>query len=133
MSFAAAPAGSHRPLALVNARLVDPLRGTQAPGGVLVADGVIRDLGPRVVPANLSDEAQIIDCHGDVVAPAQFVGGRDDLPIDLAGHRVRRGARQQQHGQPGILRAVADHHVDELAHLSVHKGHSMPPDLRAWW
>jgi dihydroorotase len=60
---------AQRPLALVNAKLVDPVRGTQTRGGVLVGDGKIRDVGPRVAPPNLPAEAQIFDCAGDVVAP----------------------------------------------------------------
>jgi dihydroorotase len=66
-----APTGAiaHQPLALVNARLVDPARETEERGGVLIIDGIIRDLGPQVVAASLPPHAHIIDCAGDVVAP----------------------------------------------------------------
>ena len=50
MKHAATGAIAHQPLALTNARLVDPVRETQERGGVLVIDGVIRDLGPRSSP-----------------------------------------------------------------------------------
>ncbi len=65
------PSPSHvtAPLALVNARLVDPRRGTETVGGVLVIDATIRAVGASVVPANLPSDAQIIDCKGDIVAP----------------------------------------------------------------
>jgi dihydroorotase len=56
-------------VALVNARLVDPRRGTETVGGVLVIDATIRAVGASVVPANLPSDAQIIDCKGDIVAP----------------------------------------------------------------
>jgi dihydroorotase len=65
------PSPSHvtAPVALVNARLVDPRRGTETVGGVLVIDATIRAVGASVVPANLPSDAQIIDCKGDIVAP----------------------------------------------------------------
>ncbi len=60
---------AHRPLALVNARLIDPAKCSETAGGVLLADGVIRDFGAAMIPANLPADAQIIDCGGDCVAP----------------------------------------------------------------
>ena len=65
LSFSTAP----RPLALVNAKLVDPAQGTQQTGGVLVVDGAITALGPRVAAPHLPAWAEVIDCGGDVVAP----------------------------------------------------------------
>jgi dihydroorotase len=66
-----APTGAiaHQPLALVNARLIDPAHETEKRGGVLIIDGIIRDLGPQVVAASLPPHAHIIDCAGDIVAP----------------------------------------------------------------
>jgi dihydroorotase len=58
-----------RPIALVNARLVDPAAGSQTPGGVLIENGIIRDLGAAITRANVSADARVIDCAGDVVAP----------------------------------------------------------------
>src|SRR5579883_1374627 len=63
------PSIAHQPLALVNGRLLDPGAGRQARGGVLIIDGVIRDLGPAVVADALPAHAQVIDCGGDVIAP----------------------------------------------------------------
>ncbi len=60
---------AHQPLALVNGRLVDPATGKETRGGVLVIDGVIRDLGASVASATLPSHAQAIDCAGDVIAP----------------------------------------------------------------
>jgi dihydroorotase len=60
---------AHRPRALVNARLIDPAAQRELTGGVLVVDGLIREVGAAVVPANLPAHAQIIDCGGDCVAP----------------------------------------------------------------
>ncbi|MDQ6701889.1 MAG: dihydroorotase, partial [Pseudomonadota bacterium] len=60
---------SHQPLALVNARLIDPAKLRETLGGVLVADGLIRDYGAAVAPAKLPSHARVIDCGGDCVAP----------------------------------------------------------------
>ncbi len=57
------------PIALVNARLVDPARETEVRGGVFVRDGVIAGVGPEVTHAQLPEGTRVIDCAGDVVAP----------------------------------------------------------------
>lgn len=56
-------------LALVNARLVDPVAGTETMGGVLIEQGTIRRIGAEVTAANLPQLCRAIDCRGDVVAP----------------------------------------------------------------
>lgn len=60
---------SPRPLALVNARLVDPGALRESVGGVLVVGGRIADLGPGVTAKAAPEGAQVINCGGDVVAP----------------------------------------------------------------
>jgi len=57
-----------KPLALINARLVDPAQSKEIKGGILIANGVIADVGAGVTKANVGD-AEVIDCGGDVVAP----------------------------------------------------------------
>ncbi len=52
-------------VAFINARLVDPESGTDAPGALMVEDGRIADLGPRL----LADGVKTVDCRGDVLAP----------------------------------------------------------------
>ncbi len=69
MKALSSPAIAHQPLALVNARLIDPAAGAETRGGVLIVDGLIRDLGQAVAPANLPPYARLIDCAGDLVAP----------------------------------------------------------------
>jgi dihydroorotase len=69
MPHAATSAIAHRPLALVNARLIDPAQATETRGGVLVIDGAIREVGAHVAPGSLPPHAQIIDCGGDCVSP----------------------------------------------------------------
>jgi len=57
------------PIALVNARLIDPDRDTDTRGGLLTANGVIAAVGPAVTREQAPREARIVDCGGDVVAP----------------------------------------------------------------
>ena len=59
----------HQPLALVNARLVDPAALTETRGGVLVSDGVIAGVGEAVRADVLPESVRVIDCRGDIVAP----------------------------------------------------------------
>jgi dihydroorotase len=58
-----------RPIALVNARLVDPESGQETRGGVLAAFGVIAGLGPDLKRDSAPAEALVVDCGGDIVAP----------------------------------------------------------------
>lgn len=57
------------PTLFVNARLVDPAMGSETPGGLLVSDGRIADLGPGLTRDGAPEGARIIDCGGEVVAP----------------------------------------------------------------
>ena len=50
----------HRPLALLNARLVDPEREREAPGGVLVVEGRIAALGAGLGPIGVTWRGWII-------------------------------------------------------------------------
>jgi dihydroorotase len=52
----------------INARLIDPASGRDEPGGLLVRDGVIADLGGHL-RRNAPEGAKVIDCQGHVLAP----------------------------------------------------------------
>jgi dihydroorotase len=52
----------------INARLVDPASNRDEPGGLLVKDGVIADLGGHL-RRNAPEGANVIDCKGNVLAP----------------------------------------------------------------
>ena len=58
-----------RPLLLANARLVDPVAGTERPGGLLMENGEIRALGQDLAPGAVPERTEIVDCGGHVVAP----------------------------------------------------------------
>ena len=61
------PAAS-RPTVFINARIVDPASNRDEPGGLLVADGLIADLGPHL-RRNAPEGASVIDCNGHILAP----------------------------------------------------------------
>lgn len=77
------PFNAPHPVALVNARLVDPARGTETRGGVLARDGYVVAVGAEVTGQSVPSDARIVDCAGDVVAPGlvdmqAFVGEPGD-------------------------------------------------------
>lgn len=63
------PDQDNPPLALLNARLIDPVTLVETRGGVLVRDGRISATGAGVTKANVGSNFKIVDCGGDVVAP----------------------------------------------------------------
>src|SRR5437762_13751306 len=58
-----------RPILLANARLIDPSRNLDEPGDVLIADGIIRDARRGIGAAGVPEGTDIINCHGNIVAP----------------------------------------------------------------
>ena len=52
----------------INARLIDPATGRDEPGGLLVKDGQIADLGGHL-RRNAPEGAQVVDCKGHVLSP----------------------------------------------------------------
>ena len=59
---------SERPIALTNARLVDPASGRDEPGGLVVTGSEIVDLGPHL-RRNAPQGAAVVDCDGHVLCP----------------------------------------------------------------
>jgi dihydroorotase len=57
------------PIALLNARLIDPARETETRGGLMVIDGVIAGVGANVTCDQIPADGRLVDCQGDVVAP----------------------------------------------------------------
>jgi dihydroorotase len=55
-------------IAFLNARLIDPASGRDEPGGALVKDGLIAEIGPHL-RRNASEQARVIDCKGHVLCP----------------------------------------------------------------
>jgi dihydroorotase len=60
--------GSEPATVFLNARLIDPASGRDEPGGLLVRDAIIADLGGHL-RRNAPEGAKVIDCQGHVLAP----------------------------------------------------------------
>jgi len=58
-----------RPLALLNARLVDPASGQDAPGALLVKNGKIAEVVFGGELGSLSDDIETLDARGAMLAP----------------------------------------------------------------
>lgn len=63
----------HRPpqdrVAYVNARLLDPATGLDAPGALLIEGELIADLGPGLFHDGVPDGVAVVDCDGLCLAP----------------------------------------------------------------
>jgi dihydroorotase len=59
----------NKPLVLTNARVIDPASNLDAPGAVVIADGIIQACGPDALKSGTPKSAQVIDCGGKIVAP----------------------------------------------------------------
>jgi dihydroorotase len=55
--------------AFINARLLDPATGLDAPGAMLVDGETIADFGPRLFHDAKPSDARIVDCEGRALAP----------------------------------------------------------------
>ncbi|MDP9103294.1 MAG: dihydroorotase [Pseudomonadota bacterium] len=58
-----------QPTAFLDARLVDPDRGYDGPGAIIVSEGVIADVIRRPRFDDLSSDVRVIDCGGAMLAP----------------------------------------------------------------
>ncbi|MEJ0009449.1 MAG: dihydroorotase [Alphaproteobacteria bacterium] len=56
-------------VAFTNARLIDPESKLDKKGGLLVVDGKIADLGPKLFNDGVPSGAEVIDCKGHVLCP----------------------------------------------------------------
>ena len=59
----------NRPIAFLNARLVDPATGYDGPGAVMVADGVFRDVAHAPDFGSLSADIEVVDSGGALLIP----------------------------------------------------------------
>src|SRR5467141_280571 len=58
-----------RPVLLANGRIIDPSRNFEIDGDLLLADGVIREAKRGIGALPISENTEVIDCKGKVVAP----------------------------------------------------------------
>ena len=66
------------PTAFVNARLLDPATGLDAPGGLLTLGEAIAAVGPDVTAKAAGAGVQVVDCKGLCLAP-----GLVDLRVQI--------------------------------------------------
>lgn len=97
---------TNRPLALLNARLIDPAAGTETRGGLLIVDGAIADLGGAVTGDSVPADAEIIDCAGDMVAPG-LIDMRAFVGEPGAEHRETMASASAAAAAGGVTTMVA--------------------------
>jgi len=82
--------------AILNARLLDPASRRDEIGGVLVVDGVIRELGPAMREA--PEGAVVVDAEGACLAPGL---------VDLRVHFGEPGEEEKETFDSGSAAALA--------------------------
>src|ERR1700744_4373078 len=89
---------SPRPIAFKNACLVDPASGLDVRGGLLVENGRIADIGPRLFNDAEPGDPEVIDARGLVLAPGL---------IDCCVHTGEPGAEHRESLASASLAAAA--------------------------
>ena len=94
-----------RPILLANARIIDPSRGLDFPGDLLIADGVIRDAKRGIGAAGVPEGTEVIDCRGRVVAPG-LIDMRAFIGEPGAEHRETLASASQAAAAGGVTTIV---------------------------
>jgi dihydroorotase len=104
--------------AYVNARLLDPASGLDAPGALLAEDGKITDLGPDLFKDGLPEGLQKVDCGGACLAPG-LVDMRVQLREPGEEHKETMDSGGRAAAAGGVTSMVAlpntDPEIDEVA------------------
>lgn len=87
-----------QPMAIVNARLIDPVAGSDASGALYIEDGVIRDRGPALFAGGTPSQAQVVDAGGACLAPGL---------VDIRVHAGEPGEEHKETIDTAALSAVA--------------------------
>ena len=74
-------------IAYINARLVDPASGLDAPGALLTEGRRIADLGPGLFADGAPESAEVVDCGGHCLAPGL---------VDMRAHLREPGAEHKE-------------------------------------
>src|SRR3954471_17774865 len=94
-----------RPILLANARIVDPSRGLDFPGDLLIADGVIREAKRGIHATGVPEGTAVIDCDAAFVAPAR-VAMRAFIGEPGAEYRETRATASQAAAAGGVTTIV---------------------------
>jgi dihydroorotase len=116
--MAGGPRNGERVTAYLNARLLDPESGLDAPGGLLTRGAEIADLGPHIINGGVPENAETVDCGGKCLAP-----GLVDMRVQLrepGGEHKETIASASQAASAGGVTAMAclpgtDPPIDDVA------------------
>ncbi len=104
--------------AFVDARLIDPASGLDAPGGVLVENGRISEVAPGLFADGAPKDAEVVECRGRVLAPG-LIDARAYLGEPGAEHKetMATGSRAAAAGGITTVAAMASTEppIDEVA------------------
>ena len=84
--------------AFINARLIDPATSRDEKGALLVENGLIADLGPRLFNEGVPKGIETIDCAGNVLSPAL---------IDMRAHLREPGEEEKETIETATAAAAA--------------------------
>jgi dihydroorotase len=104
--------------AFVNARLMDPASDLDTAGGLIVENGLIRDVAPGLFADSAPDGAEVIDCAGNVLAPG-LIDARAYLGEPGQEQKETMATASQAAAEGGITTIAAmastDPCIDEVA------------------
>ena len=103
---------------LHNGRVIDPSRGLDEDGSVLIVDGAIRDAGAGALNQGVPEGAEIVDCEGKVIAPG-LVDARVFVGEPGAEHRETIASASRAAAAGGVTSIVmmpdTDPVIDDVA------------------
>jgi len=98
--------------AFLNARLIDPASGFDEPGALLVEDGRIADLGPRLFAGGKPD-CPTVDCKGQVLSPG-LIDMRVFTGEPGSEHRETLGSASEAAAAGGVTTMVVMPNTDPV-------------------
>ena len=106
--------------AYINARLIDPASGTDAPGGVLIEGNKILNWGPGLFNGGALEDARIVDCQEYCLAPG-LIDMRVHLPEPGGEHKESFESASAAAAAGGVTSIVclpdADTPIDNISVL----------------
>ncbi|MFG1462866.1 dihydroorotase [Xanthobacter sp. DSM 24535] len=102
-----------RPVVLANARIIDPSRGSDFHGDVLIVDGRIEDTAFGLASAGIPDGAELVDCRGAIVAPG-LIDMRAFVGEPGAEHRETLASASRAAAAGGVTTIVCQPDTDPV-------------------
>ncbi|OYY62928.1 MAG: dihydroorotase, partial [Rhizobiales bacterium 35-66-30] len=102
-----------RPVVLANARVIDPSRGSDFHGDVLIIEGRIEDSAFGIAAAGVPDGAEVVDCRGAIVAPG-LVDMRAFVGEPGAEHRETLATASRAAAAGGVTTIVCQPETDPV-------------------